>query len=188
MHAIAISSSPRERSNTDLLLRRCLDSLAKHGVTGELVTLRGKTIKGCRACEICRKNKDKRCNTRDDDFHPIFEAMLEADIIVVGSPVYFGSATALVKGLLERAGYANRGAFSGKVGGPIVVARRAGKNFTFAELNFWFHISGMINPGSTYWNVGIGREPGQVEQDEEGMRTVWNFGKNIARVVKALGE
>ena len=67
-----------------------------------------------------------------------------------------------------------------------MVARRAGKNFTFAELLFWFHISGMINPGSTYWNVGIGREPGEDEKDEEGLRTAWNFGKNVANLVKKL--
>ena len=112
--------------------------------------------------------------------------MLAADVIVVASPVYFGSATALVKGLLERAGYMSRGKYAGKVGGPITVARRAGQNFTFAELLFWFHITGMVNPGSIYWNVAIGREKGEVEKDEEGMRTVWEFGKNCARVAKKL--
>jgi multimeric flavodoxin WrbA len=112
--------------------------------------------------------------------------MLAADIIVVGSPVYFGSATALVKGLLERAGYMSRGKYAGKVGGPLVVARRAGQNFTFAELLFWFHISGMVNPGSIYWNVAFGREKGEAAKDEEGMRIVWEFGKNCARVAKKL--
>ena len=76
--------------------------------------------------------------------------------------------------------------FKGKVGGPLVVARRAGKNFTFMELMYWFHLMQIINPGSTYWNVAIGREKGEVEQDEEGMNTAWNFGKNIADLVKRL--
>jgi len=65
-----------------------------------------------------------------------------------------------------------------------VVARRAGKNFTAAH--YWFHILGFFMPGSTYWNVAFGREKGEVEQDEEGMRTAWNFGKNIAFLVKKL--
>jgi multimeric flavodoxin WrbA len=74
------------------------------------------------------------------------------------------------------------------VGGPIVVARRAGQNFTFAELLFWFHITGMVNPGSIYWNVAFGWEKGEAAKDEEGMRTVWEFGKNCARVAKKLRE
>jgi multimeric flavodoxin WrbA len=112
--------------------------------------------------------------------------MLAADVIVVGSPVYFGSATSLVKGLLERAGFLSRGKYAGKVGGPLVVARRAGQNFTFAELLFWFHISGMVNPGGIYWNVAVGWEKGDVARDEEGMGIAWAFGKNCARVAKKL--
>jgi multimeric flavodoxin WrbA len=112
--------------------------------------------------------------------------MFAADAIIVASPVYYGSATALVKGLLERSAFSSRGAFAGKVGGPLVVARRAGQNFTFAELLFWFHINGIVNPGSTYWNIAFGREKGEVAKDEEGMRTAWNFGKNCARLVKMI--
>jgi multimeric flavodoxin WrbA len=112
--------------------------------------------------------------------------MAAADALIIASPVYFGSATALVKGLLERAGFSSRRSFAGKVGGPLVVARRAGQNFTFAELLFWFHIMQIINPGSIYWNVAFGREKGEVEQDEEGMRIAWEFGKNVARVAKKM--
>jgi len=186
MKAIGIVGSPRKKGNTEIMVAHCLAAIAEEELDTEIIPLAGLKIGGCTACGYCFDHPGE-CSVKDDG-RPIIERMKTADAIVVGSPVYYGSATALVKGLLERAGYANRGAYSGKVGGPIVVARRAGKNFTFAELNFWFQINGMINPGSTYWNVGIGREPGEVEQDEEGMRTVWNFGKNIARVVKALGE
>lgn len=75
-----------------------------------------------------------------------------------------------------------------KVGGPIVVARRAGKNFTFAQLMFFFMIHEMIVPGSTYWNVAFGRKPGEVEKDEEGVATVRNFAKNVAWLIKKLKE
>jgi len=77
-------------------------------------------------------------------------------------------------------------AFSGKVGGPLVVARRAGKNFTLAQLTLWFQIQGFFIPGSTYWNVAIGREKGEVEHDDEGLQRAWNFGKNVAFLVKKL--
>ncbi len=68
----------------------------------------------------------------------------------------------------------------------MVVARRAGHNFTVAEIDFWFHILGMVVPGSTYWNIAFGREPGEVSKDEEGLRTAWNFGHNLALVLKKL--
>ena len=125
----------------------------------------------------------------DDDLFPIYQKMKEADAIILASPVYYGSATALLKALMERAGYIashNGKLFAGKVGGPLVVARRAGKNFTFAQLMYWFHIAGFFMPGSTYWNVAIGWDKGEVEEDEEGLTTAWNFGKNIALLVKKL--
>ena len=90
---------------------------------------------------------------------------------------------------MERAGqisHSGRGVFQGKVGGFLVVARRAGQNFTIAQLTFWFQILGIVVPGSTYWNIAFGREKGDVSKDEEGMRTAWNFGKNVALVTKKL--
>ena len=90
--------------------------------------------------------------------------------------------------LVRLAGYISlrKRAFAGKVGGPLVVARRAGQNFTFAQLMYWFHILGFFMPSSTYWNIAFGHEKGQVSEDEEGLRTAWNFGKNIALLVKKL--
>jgi multimeric flavodoxin WrbA len=70
----------------------------------------------------------------------------------------------------------------------LVVARRSGRNFTIAQLTFWFQILGFFIPGSTYWNVAIGEKKGEVEQDEEGLQTAWNFGKNMAFLIKKLGS
>jgi multimeric flavodoxin WrbA len=78
------------------------------------------------------------------------------------------------------------GPFKLKVGGPLVVGRRSGQNFTVAEINFWFHLMGIIVPGSSYWNIAYGWRPGEVSQDEEGMRTAWDFGKNMAFVMKKM--
>jgi multimeric flavodoxin WrbA len=117
--------------------------------------------------------------------------MKAADAIILASPVYFGSATATIKALMDRTGYIGirHGRIrAGKVGGALVVARRAGKNFTFAQLTYWFQILGFFIPGSTYWNVAIGREKGDVEQDKEGLNTAWNFGKNVALLVKKLSN
>jgi multimeric flavodoxin WrbA len=190
MHAIAISGSPRKDGNTETLLQRCLDQLAERGITGDFVTLRDKTIKGCRACATCSRRKDKTCNTKDDDFHPVFEAMQRADIIVVGSPVYFGSATPEMMALLDRAGYVSRAnghLFSRKIGGPIAIARRAGHNFTYAQLMFWFTINDMIVPGSTYWNVALAKDAGAVKEDTEALATIDRFAENLAWLGERLG-
>jgi multimeric flavodoxin WrbA len=185
LKAIGIVGSPRKGGNTEILTAHCLKAIAEEGLETELVRLAGLDIRGCNACGYCFENAG--CSIKDD-FEPIFEKMAAADALIVGTPVYYSSAPALVKGLLERAGYTARrkGSFAGKVGGPLVVARRAGQNFTFAELLFWFHIMQIINPGSTYWNMAFGREKGEVAKDEEGLRTAWNFGKNVARVAKMV--
>ncbi len=186
MKAIGIVGSPREGGNTEILTRHCLDAIEQEGVTTELVLLAGRDIKPCTACLVCRE-AEETCPI-EDDLLPIYSKMKEADAIILASPVYFGSATALIKALMERTGYmsGSRRVFAGKVGGPLVVARRAGQNFTFAQLTLWFQILGFYIPGSTYWNIAFGRGRGDVSQDEEGMRTAWNFGKNVAFLVKKL--
>ena len=186
MKAIGIVGSPRKGGNTEILTAHCLKAIAEEGFETELVRLAGLDIRGCNACGYCFEHEGE-CSI-EDDLQPVFDKMVGADALIVGAPVYFGSAASLVKGLLERAGYMSRRGrvFAGKVGGPLVVARRAGQNFTFAELLYWFHIMQVVNPGSTYWNVAFGREKGEVEKDEEGLRTVWNFGKNVASVAKKL--
>ncbi len=191
MKAIGICGSPRRRGNTEILIRRALAKLESAGIEAEFVTLAGKTIKGCVACGECRRRQDSKCAIEDDDFDSVFSALKEADAIIVGSPVYFGSATPQMMALLDRAGYASRSngnLFSRKVGGAITVARRAGQNFTFAQLVYWFLINDMIVPGSSYWNIAFGREAGEVSNDKEGLETVDRFAENVAWVMSRLAE
>jgi multimeric flavodoxin WrbA len=190
VHALAISGSPRHNGNTETLLRRCLDRLSAQGVRGELVSLAGLNIRGCEACGGCGEARDGSCpGIGDDDFAGVFDKMVRADIIVVGSPTYFGSATPVTMALLDRAGYVSRSnghLFSRKIGGPIAVARRAGHNFTYAQLMFWYTINDMIVPGSTYWPVALAREPGAVLKDEEALETVDRFADNLAWLSQKL--
>jgi multimeric flavodoxin WrbA len=188
MKVIAISGSPRAGGNTEMLAQRALEALAAEGIDTELISLAGLTINPCDACMLCASSPD--CGI-DDDFGPVYKKMVEASGIILATPVYFGSATANIKALMDRAGYVSRhngGLFARKVGGPMVVARRAGHNFTFAQLMFWFNILGFIVPGSSYWNIAFGRNPGEVVNDKEGMDTATNFGKNIAWLLKSLGS
>jgi multimeric flavodoxin WrbA len=184
MKAIGIVGSPRKNGNTEILTAHCLKAIAEEGMKTELVRLAGLNISGCTHCGYCHEHQGE-CSVKDD-MQAVRAKMVAADAIIVGSPVYFGSATALVKGFLERAAFCERGALAGKAGGPLVVARRGGTNFTFAELMFWFHLNGITTPGGTYWGMGIGREKGDVKKDEEGMLTAWNFGKNVAKLAKKL--
>ncbi len=185
MKTIAIVGSPRENGNTEILAKHTLRAIAEEGLDTELIRLAGLDIRPCDACLACRR--EGRCHF-DDDLLPLYTKMKEAEAIILASPVYFGSATALLKALMERTGYmsGSRRVFAGKVGGPLVVARRAGQNFTFAQIMYWFQILGFFMPGSTYWNIAFGREMGEVNQDEEGLKTAWNFGKNIALLTKKL--
>ncbi len=186
MRAIGIVGSPRKKGNTEFLTKHTLKSIAEEGLDTELIRLAGLDIRPCIACGVC--NDKEQCPIKDDLF-PIYEKMKQAEAIILASPVYYSSVSALLKGLMERTGFIaghGRGIFNGKVGGPLVVARRAGQNFTHAQLAFWFHINGFFMPGSTYWNVAFGREKGEVAEDEEGLDTAWNFGKNVAFLVKKL--
>jgi multimeric flavodoxin WrbA len=186
MKVIGIVGSPRMNGNTEILTTHALKAIAEEGLDTELVRLAGLDIRPCNACMVCRK--EERCPIEDDLF-PVYLKMKEADGIILASPVYYGSATALIKALIERTGYISRWngePFSGKVGGALVVGRRAGHNFTLAQLTFWFHILGLVVPGSTSWNIAFGREKGEVTNDEEGMKTSWNFGKNVASTLKKL--
>ena len=188
MKTIAIVGSPRKNGNTEIIARHTLKAIEEEGIETELITLAGLNIQGCNACKACAKQE--ACPI-DDDVFPIYQKMKAADAIILASPVYYGSATALIKALMERAGFIGRSQgriYAGKVGGALVVARRAGQNFTFAQLTLWFQILGFYIPGSTYWNIAIGREKGEVSGDEEGMRTAWNFGKNVAFLVKKLAK
>lgn len=186
MKVIGIVGSPRKNGNTEIITRHALKAVEEEGIETEVITLAGLNIQPCNACMACQK--EETCPI-DDDLFPIYLRMREADAIILASPVYYGSATALLKALMERTGYMahhNGRLFAGKVGGPLVVARRAGQNFTSAQLTFWFQILGFFIPGSTYWNVSFGRNKGEVENDKEGLITARNFGKNVAFLVKKL--
>ncbi len=155
----------------------------------ELYSLAGKPIQGCIACFKCFEKKNKRCNVDKDIVNECIEKMAEADGILLGSPTYFADMSAGMKALIERTGMvgrANADLYNRKVGAAVVAVRRAGAINVFNSLNYFFTISGMIIPGSSYWNIGIGRQPGEVNNDAEGVQTMKNLGKNMAWVIKKI--
>ncbi|MCK8115509.1 flavodoxin family protein [Anaerosoma tenue] len=183
MKVVAIAGSPRKNGNTARMLRRVLASLEAEGVETELIELAGKKAQGCTACLKCRERKDRRCHGRNDAINECIAKVDEADGVIVGSPVYFADISAETKALIDRLGYvagANPGMLERKVAAAVVAERRAGAVHAFDSIMHMFLIRQMIIAGSTYWNLGIGGLPGDVEEDEEGMRTMDTLGRNMA--------
>lgn len=191
MKVLGISGSPRPGGNTDILIRTGLEVLATEGIEVEFLSLADHPVKPCIACGGCAKAEEICCVQEDPAFEGMVERFIEADGFLIGSPVYFGSATPQTMSLLDRVGYVSRcnGNFlRRKVGAAVVVARRAGQNFTFAQLNYFFLLSEMIVPGSTYWNIAFGRQKGEVADDTEGIETVKNVAGNMAWLMKRLAD
>lgn len=186
MKVIAISGSPRKNGNTETLLKQSLEIISGEGIETEFIPLAGKNIQTCKACMGC--SKQPHCVIKDD-FDEIFQSMVNADGIIVGSSVYYSSATGEMTALLDRAGYVaamNGRLFDRKVGGPITVGRRMGQNFTFAQMLLWYMINGMVVPGSSYWNIAFGKEKDDVLKDTEGLDTIQNFSENIVWLLKKI--
>jgi multimeric flavodoxin WrbA len=186
MKALGISGSPRKDGNSMLVTAHTLKAMADEGIETELLSLAGLTIRPCIACMSCLKGE--RC-VLEDDLMPIYWKMKEADCIILATPVYFGSATALIKGLMERTAYVirnNGGSYKGRVGAPLVVGRRGGLTFTMAQMTCWFQTMEFYLSGVAHWSISVGNDRGAVAGDREGMEAAWNLGKSLAFMTKAL--
>jgi multimeric flavodoxin WrbA len=163
--------------------------LEKQDIETEMIQFSGQKIRGCIACYKCFENKDQKCSLKDDVVNDCIEKMLQADGIILASPTYFADISSELKALIDRAGLvarANGDMFKRKVGAAIVAVRRAGSIHAFDSINHFFLISQMIIPGSSYWNIGIGRKIGDVEKDEEGLETMATLGQNMAWLLKKI--
>ncbi|MFC2082594.1 flavodoxin family protein [Candidatus Bipolaricaulota bacterium] len=186
---LAINGSPRKDGNTTQLLGYALGIIEQAGIETEYIDLVGKRIDGCISCRHCRMSPVAECSIQDD-FAPIFQKVVEADGLILGSPVYFGTSTGKLTCLLERLGMVAEGReaidrplcdtnwtkgegkgpglYSGKIGGAIVSTRRTGGNFVLAELQLWFSILHWVVVNGSYWTVALGgtRIPNQVRSGD----------------------
>jgi len=189
MKVIAFNGSARKDGNTAILLNYVLKELEKEGIETEMIQFAGKDIHGCKACYKCFENKDKHCALKDDILNDCIDKMVSADGIIIGTPTYFANVSSQIKALIDRAGMtarANDNMFKRKIGAAVVAVRRSGADHAFNSINHLFFISEMIVPGSNYWNMGIGKEKGDVEKDEEGIQTMKTLGQNMAWLLKKL--
>jgi multimeric flavodoxin WrbA len=186
---VAFNGSARKGGNTFILLQYVLKELEKEGIETELVELSGKELHGCKACRECSIKKNRRCSQTGDFGNECIEKIDQADAVLLGSPTYVADVSPEIKALMDRAclvSKANGGIFRHKLGAGVVSVRRAGAMHAFDALNHFFLVSEMIVPGSSYWNIGIGLQPGDVERDEEGIRTMKTLGQNMAWLLKKV--
>jgi multimeric flavodoxin WrbA len=188
MTILAINGSPRLNGNTSIMLKWVLGELTNEGFNTELYEEASGPVQGCTACDFCATNHG--C-VHKDDISDLIPKMAAARAIILGSPVYFSDLTPWLKALIDRAGFVslrNGNPLKRKPGAAVVVARRAGQVHTYDSINHFFGITEMITVGSSYWNLGVGLNEGDVRGDEEAQRTMVNLGRNMAWLLKKLAR
>ena len=188
---VAFNGSPRPKGNTSILIQEVFKVLNKNGIETEVIRIGNKPVHGCTACLKCRELQDCKCHIKNDLLNKCIEKMLEADGILLASPVYFADITSEMKALIDVAGYVTRGnghLLARKVGAGIVAVRRAGELHALNSMNNFFLINQMIIPGSSYWNLAVGGQPGDVLNDTEGINTMKKLGENMAWLLKKIKQ
>lgn len=191
MKVVAFNGSPLRNGNTSLLIHEVFRILENECIETEMIQLGNKPVHGCTACGKCREIQNGKCHIKNDHLNFCIEKMIEADGIIIGSPVYFADVTPEVKALIDVAGYvtrANNHILKRKIGAGVIAVRRGGALHAFETINNFFLISQMIVPGSSYWNFAFGRNPGEVVNDAEGMQTIKTLAENMAWLLKKVNQ
>lgn len=168
MKVIGINGSARKDGNTALIISKIFDELNKEGIETDLIQLAEYEIQPCRGCFACKGRGN--CVFANDGFADIFSRMVEADGIILGSPVYSADVSAKMKAFLERGGVVvatNPGLLRHKVGASVAAVRRGGGMTTVDTMNHFMLNKEMIVVGSTYWNMVYGKNIGDVLNDEK---------------------
>ena len=183
LKVLLLNGSPRTNGNIAVALHEMEQVFEKEGVEYETVALGKLDIRGCLACESCRKTG--KC-VIDDIVNELAQKFEEADGLVIGSPVYYGSANGTLMSALQRLFYSTHFDKSLKVGASVVSARRSGCTATFDELNKFFTLCNMPVATSQYWNNIYGWEPGEGKVDEEGMQVMRVLARNMVFLMKSI--
>ncbi|MCR5323076.1 MAG: flavodoxin family protein [Lachnospiraceae bacterium] len=183
LKALMLNGSPREHGNIALAFSEMEQVFKENDVEYENILLGRTDIRGCIACETCRKRG--KC-AFDDVVNELAVKFEEADGLVIGSPVYYGSANGTLMSALQRLFYSTHFDKSLKVGASVVSARRSGCTATFDELNKFFTLSNMPVATSQYWNNIYGWEPGEGKVDEEGRQVMRVLARNMVFLMKSI--
>lgn len=181
---LLINGSPHGEGCTYTALQEVAAALQQEGVITEFLHTGSKPVRGCTGCKACRMTS--KCVYNDDPANAILQGILDADGIVIGSPVYYAGPNGALLALLDRAFYASGRLFAGKPAAAVVSCRRGGASAAFDRLNKYFTISQMPVIASQYWNAVHGNTPEEVRQDAEGLQIMRTLGRNMAWMLKSI--
>ena len=180
---LVINGSPKTNGCTATALDELIHTLNQEGIETTLLQIGKDDIHGCISCGYCSTHDDCVFKDKVNDAAKLFE---EADGLVIGSPVYYGSPNGTVLAFLDRLFYSTGFSKQMKVGAAVVSCRRGGNTASFDVLNKYFTISGMPVVSSTYWNQVHGFSAEDVKKDLEGLQTMRNLGRNMAFLIRAI--
>ncbi|WP_372809086.1 flavodoxin family protein [Pontiella sp.] len=189
MKVVGFNGSPHENGNTARAMNYVFGALENAGIETEMVHVGKERLHGCTACQACVKSQDACCVFKDDPVNGWIRKMVEADGILLGSPVHFSGVAGTMKSFLDRAFFVssvNGGLLRHKVGASVAAVRRSGGVPTVDGLDKFLSYSEMIMPTSNYWNVAHGLAPGEIEQDAEGVQIMEVLGRNMAWIMKLI--
>lgn len=183
---LILNGSPKADGCTATALNEMIETFHGEGVGTELIHVGNKAIRGCVSCGFCSKNG--RCVFDDDLVNEVAAKFEEADGLVVGSPVYYGSPNGSILSFMDRLFYSTSFSKQMKVGAAVVSCRRGGNTASFDVLNKYFTISAMPVASSTYWNQVHGFAAEDVKKDHEGLQTMRNLARNMSFMMKAFAD
>jgi multimeric flavodoxin WrbA len=185
MKIVGVNGSPRKKGNTQALLKVAMESSKISEI--KLIHLVDYKILPCDGCGTCWKTK--KCHI-DDDLEKVLMELVSSDAIILGSPVYYGTASAQMKAFIDRSGEllgARNYPLKGKIGGALSVARRWGHLTTWTELLLYLLVMRLIIPGAG-WSAATAQKPNQVTKDEEGVERAKELGESIGKLCKSLSK
>ncbi len=180
---LILNGSPNVSGCTARALTEVADTLQREGIETETIQVGRLDIRGCVACGSCMQTGKCVFNDLVNEVAAKFE---EADGLLVGTPVYYGSPNGTILSFLDRLFYSTPFSKQMKVGAAVVSARRGGNTATFDAMNKYFTISAMPVASSTYWNQVHGFTAEDVAKDLEGLQTMRNLGRNMAFLIRAI--
>lgn len=183
MKALLINGSPHEKGCTYTALTEVERTLNKNGIETELLWLGNAPVANCVDCGFCRQQG--RC-VHDDAVNRVIDELDSISALVVGSPVYYASASGQLCSFMDRLFHSCGRRMAGKLGASVVSCRRGGASAAFDRLNKYFTISNMPIVSSQYWNQVHGNTPEEVMQDEEGLQTMRTLAENMAWLIKCI--
>lgn len=184
MKVLLINGSPHKDGCTYTALKEVAGALERQGIKAQIFHIGTKAVHGCTACHKC--NELKRCVFDDDVCNEMADLAVEADGIVIGSPVYFAGPNGALCALLDRMFVSTGGKLKFKPGAAVVSCRRGGASAAFDRLNKYFTISQMPVVSSQYWNSVHGFVPEHVQKDLEGLQIMRTLGNNMAWLLRAI--